>query len=144
MDSLDHLQFGQRGTDDATVSMVQSQPTVPTLVRGFPLQRDSLHADSPVLVRGFLLIDIGVNGGIIHLVRDFLSDSPQLLVERPVLVNNRGFLLVVLNTGAPQGTILSPLLFLDEHIHKRPGKVSFGQMGWSYWGVICLHGRGSI
>jgi len=45
------------------------------------------------------LIDIGVNGGII-------SDRPQ-----QVLVNNNRSDILVLNTGAPQGTILSPLLF---------------------------------
>ena len=52
------------------------------------------------------LIDIGVNGGIIHLVRDFLSNRPQ-----QVCVNDIRSDITVLNTGAPQGTILSPLLF---------------------------------
>ena len=52
------------------------------------------------------LIDIGVNGGIVHLVRDFLSDRPQ-----QVRVNDTLSDITVLNTGAPQGTILSPLLF---------------------------------
>lgn len=52
------------------------------------------------------LIDIGVNEGIIHLVRDFLSDRPQ-----QVHVNDIRSDTTVLNTGAPQGTILSLLLF---------------------------------
>lgn len=52
------------------------------------------------------LFDTGINGGIIHLVRDFLSDSPQ-----QVLVSNTRPDIIVLNSGVPQGTILSPLLF---------------------------------
>lgn len=52
------------------------------------------------------LFDTGINGGIIHLVRDFLSDRPQ-----QVLVSNTRSDIIVLNSGAPQGTILSPLLF---------------------------------
>ncbi len=52
------------------------------------------------------LIDLGVNGGIIHWIRDFLSDRPQR-----VLVNGSVSDEIVLNTGAPQGTIFSPFLF---------------------------------
>ena len=111
--SLDHLQFAyksQRGTDDATVSLFN------TLAKHlqFPnhyarvLFIDFSSAFNSMQIHTLLqrLIDIGVNGGIIHLVRDFLSDRPQ-----QVLVNDIRSDITVLNTGAPQGTILSPLLF---------------------------------
>lgn len=47
-----------------------------------------------------------MNGGLILWIRDFLSDRPQRVSS-----NGHVSELSVLNTGAPQGTILSPLLF---------------------------------
>ena len=52
------------------------------------------------------LINLSVNGGFIHWIQDFLSDRPQ-----SVSMNGIRSKKVVLNTGAPQGCVLSPLLF---------------------------------
>ena len=110
---FDHLQFAyksQRGTDDATVSLVNTLTKhiqVPTHFARV-LFIDFTSAFNSMQIHTLLqrLIDIGVNGGIIHLVRDFLSNRPQ-----QVRVNETRSDTTVLNTGAPQGTILSPLLF---------------------------------
>lgn len=111
--SLDYLQFAykiMRGTDDATVSMFHTLAKHLQAPSHFAraLFIDFTSAFNSMQIHTLLqrLIDIGVNGGIIHLVRDFLSDRPQ-----QVLVNNTRSDILVLNTGAPQGTILSPLLF---------------------------------
>lgn len=47
-----------------------------------------------------------VRGGLVRWVKDFLTDCPQRLCVKAVPSNE-----VVLNTGAPQGCVLSPLLF---------------------------------
>ena len=100
----------QRGTDDATVSMfhtLSKHLQVPShLVRALFIDFTSAFNSMQIHFLLQRLIDIGVNGGIIHLVRDLLSDRPQ-----QVLVNNTQSDIIVLNTGAPQGTILSPSLF---------------------------------
>ena len=111
--SLDHLQFAykcQRGTDDATVSMFHTlskhlqDPS--HLARALFIDFTSSFNSMQIHILLQRLIDIGVNGGIFYLVKDFLSDCPQ-----QVLVNNTQSDIIVLNTGAPHGTILSPLLF---------------------------------
>ncbi len=51
-------------------------------------------------------MDPGANGSIIHWIRDFLCDRPQR-----VIIDKSASDEIMLNTGAPQGTILSPLLF---------------------------------
>ena len=112
--SLDHLQFAykcQRGTDDATVSMFHTlskhlQVPPPHLARTLFIDFISAFNSMQIHILLQSLIDIGVNVGISHLLRDFLSDRPQ-----QVLVNNTWSDITVLNTGVPQGTILSPLLF---------------------------------
>jgi len=104
--SLDHLQFAykiRRGTDDATVTMFHTMAKhlqAPShLARALFIDFTSAFNSMQIHTLLQRLIDIGVNGGII-------SDRPQ-----QVLVNNNRSDILVLNTGAPQGTILSPLLF---------------------------------
>lgn len=52
------------------------------------------------------LLDLGVNGDLVHWVKDFLTDRPQRVCVRGTVSEE-----IVLNTGAPQGSVLSPLLF---------------------------------
>ncbi len=51
-------------------------------------------------------LDLGVNGGLVHWVKGFLSQCPQRLCVKGALSDE-----VILNTGAPQGCILSLVLF---------------------------------
>ena len=106
--ALDLFQFAykcHRGTDDATVSLFNTLAKHLQLPNHFArvLFIDFSSAFNSMQIHVLLqrLIDIGVNGGIIHLVKDFLSDRPQ-----QVLVNDVRSDITVLNTGAPQGTIL--------------------------------------
>lgn len=115
----DQLQFAyisQRGTDDATTTLynvLAKHLQVPSHYARI-LFIDFTSAFNSIQIHVLLqrLVDLGVNGGIIHWVRDFLSDCPQR-----VILGNIKSETTVFNTGAPQGTILSPLLLL--YIHKR-------------------------
>lgn len=53
------------------------------------------------------LINLGVNGDLIWWIKDFLLNHPQ-----KVVVNDMVSKTIIVNTGVPQGTILSPFLFL--------------------------------
>ena len=52
------------------------------------------------------LIDLDVSPSLILWIRSFLRDRPQRVIVNGVLSNE-----IVVNTGAPQGCTLSPLLF---------------------------------
>ncbi len=52
------------------------------------------------------LLVLGVNGVIIHWIQNFLTDRPQQVCIRGVKPD-----IMFSNTGAPQGCVLSPLLF---------------------------------
>ena len=52
------------------------------------------------------LIDLHVSSNLVQWIRDFLRDRPQ-----PVCVNGYLSEEVILNSGAPQGCVLSPMLF---------------------------------
>lgn len=52
------------------------------------------------------LVDLNVNSSIILWIRDFLSDRPQRVCVKGVFSD-----VMTLNTGVPQGCVLSPLLF---------------------------------
>ena len=111
--SLDYLQFAyksNRSTDDATVTLfnIIAKHLQVTNHYARVLFIDFTSAFNTMQIHILLqrLVDLGVNGGIIHWVRDFLSNRPQR-----VRFSNTVSEEIVLNTGAPQGTILSPLLF---------------------------------
>lgn len=53
------------------------------------------------------LINLGVNGDLIWWIKDFLLNHPQ-----KVVVNDMVSKTIIVNTGVPQGTILSPFFFL--------------------------------
>ena len=52
------------------------------------------------------LLDLDVSPSIVLWVRAFLRDRPQTVCENSVKSNE-----LILNTGAPQGCVLSPILF---------------------------------
>ena len=52
------------------------------------------------------LIDLHVNSNLVLWIRDFLQDRPQRVCMNGYLSEE-----VVLNSGAPQGRVLSPMLF---------------------------------
>ena len=52
------------------------------------------------------LIDFHVNSNLVLWIRDFLRDRPQRVCVKGYLSEE-----VVLNSGAPQGCVLSPMLF---------------------------------
>lgn len=53
------------------------------------------------------LINFGINGDLIWWIKDFLLNHPQ-----KVVVNDMVSKTIIVNTGVPQGTILSPFFFL--------------------------------
>jgi len=52
------------------------------------------------------LLIFGVNGGIVHWIKNFLTNRPQQVCFRGFESD-----IMFLNSGAPQGCVLSPLLF---------------------------------
>jgi len=110
---LDPLQFAykaRRGTEDGSLSLLntiakhiqQQKASVRVLFIDFTSAFNTMQIH--ILLKR--LLDLSVNGGLIRWVRDFLSDRPQ-----KVLMNGTWSGELVLNTGAPQGCVLSPLLF---------------------------------
>jgi len=110
---LDPLQFAYktaRGTDDATLTLCnlvsehiqQTSNYARILFIDFSSAFNSIKID--VLLQR--LLDLRVNGGLIWWIRDFLLNRPQRVV-----LNDKVSKTIVLNSGVPQGTILSPLLF---------------------------------
>ena len=57
-----------------------------------------------VLIKRFL--DLYVTSSLVLWIKSFLSDRPQRVNVNGTLSNE-----IVINTGAPQGCVLSPLLF---------------------------------
>lgn len=52
------------------------------------------------------LLDLGADGGLVHWIKDFLTDRPQRVCTRDLFSEE-----LILNTGVPQGCCLSPVLF---------------------------------
>lgn len=110
---LDPLQFAykaHRGTEDATLSMVNMVTNHLQKANTYAriLFVDFTAAFNTMQVNVLLkrLLDLGLNGGLVHWIKDFLTDRPQKVCVKGVLSDE-----IVLNTGAPQGCVLSPLLF---------------------------------
>ena len=112
-DRLDPLQFAykaKRGVEDATLLLTNSALShldkpgtfVRVLMMDFSSAFNTLQTH--ILVKR--LLDLDVSPGLILWIRSFLSDRPQRVSIEGVLSNE-----IVLNTGAPQGCVLSPVLF---------------------------------
>ncbi|KAF7650670.1 hypothetical protein LDENG_00122430 [Lucifuga dentata] len=112
-DYLDPLQFAYkmgRGTDDVTLSLMntitkhlqQPKSYVRLLFIGFTSAFNCMRKQ--ILIKR--LCDLNVNGNLILWIKDFLTDRPQ-----KVFFNGNSSDQITLNTGAPQGCVLSPTLF---------------------------------
>ncbi|XDV34345.1 hypothetical protein PO909_004512 [Leuciscus waleckii] len=125
-DVLDPLQFAYkkaRGTDDAVLTLYNSVAEHVQLTsnyaRIFFLDFTSAFNTMKIHILIQRLIDLGVNGGLIWWIKDFLSNRPQR-----VAINGKLSGIITLNTGAPQGAILSPILFslyINEYKIKNEG-----------------------
>ena len=60
---------------------------------------------------------LGLNTSRCNLILDFPMGRPQV-----VRVGNNSFAMLILNTGAPQGCVLSPLLFTHDCMAKHDSK----------------------
>ncbi len=111
---LDVLQFAykpQRETEDATL-MVDTIASHLQQAKAYArvLFIDYTSAFNTMQIHLLLerLLVLGVNRVIIHWIQHFLTDRPQQVCIRGVKSN-----IMFSNTGAPQGCVLSPLLFLS-------------------------------
>ena len=116
---MDPLQFAyraKRGVEDATLTLFNliashldtSGTTVRVLFMDFSSAFNTIQPH--VLIKK--LLNLEVNPDLILWIRQFLCDRPQRvrlndsLSRDPVLSDE-----VIVNTGAPQGCVLSPILF---------------------------------
>ena len=113
-DRMDPLQFAyraKRGVDDATVTLVDLVSShldkAGTFSRVLFMDfSSSFNTLQPQILQSPLL-DLQVTPGLILWIRSFLCDRPQRVCLGKGCFSNE----LVLNTGAPQGCVLSPLLF---------------------------------
>ena len=112
-DRLDPLQFAykaKRGVEDATLTLTNcalSHLDKPgTFVRVLMMDFSSAFNTLQTHILIKRLIDLDVSPGLILWIRSFLSDRPQRVSIDGILSNE-----LILNTGAPQGCVLSPVLF---------------------------------
>lgn len=110
---MDPMQFAyraKRGTEDATLSLVHSiaqhLDTPRTYARVLFLDYSAAFNTMHTHILIQKLIDLSVNGCFIRWITDFLTHRPQ-----KVLANGTQSKELVLSTGAPQGCVLSALLF---------------------------------
>ena len=112
-DRLDPLQFAykpKRGVEDASLTLINliaahlEHPTnyVRILFMDFSSAFNTIQPH--LLIKR--LLDLDVNHTIILWIRQFLSDRPQRVILNGTMSNE-----LTLNTGAPQGCVLSPILF---------------------------------
>ncbi|XP_077475191.1 battenin isoform X3 [Stigmatopora argus] len=110
---LDPLQFAYRpgiGVEDATTylmhrSLSHLENTGSTLRMMFFDLSSAFNTIQPVLLRG-KLEEAGVRNHLAAWIIDFLTDRPQYVRLQDCTSD-----VVACSTGAPQGTVLSPLLF---------------------------------
>ena len=110
---LDPLQFAykaKRGVEDATLTLFDSVfrhlDKSGTFVRVLMMDFSSAFNTLQPHLLLKRLIDLDVSPSLVLWVRSFLSDRPQRVCVNGTLSNE-----IVLNTGAPQGCVLSPVLF---------------------------------
>uniref|UniRef100_A0A8C4TKB5 Reverse transcriptase domain-containing protein n=1 Tax=Erpetoichthys calabaricus TaxID=27687 RepID=A0A8C4TKB5_ERPCA len=109
--TLDPLQFAyQVGAEDAIIYMLHR--SLSHLDRGSGAVRimfldfsSAFNTIQPLLLRD-KLTEMGVDSYLVAWIVDYLKDRPQY-----VRLGNCTCDIVVSNTGAPQGTVLSPILF---------------------------------
>ncbi|XP_051785266.1 uncharacterized protein LOC127528437 [Erpetoichthys calabaricus] len=111
--ALDPLQFAYQekvGAEDAIVYMLHQ--SLSHLDRGSDAIRimfldfsSTFNTIQPLLLRD-KLTEMGVDSYLVAWIVDYLTDRPQY-----VHLGNCRSDIVVSNTGAPQGTVLSPVLF---------------------------------
>ena len=110
---LDPLQFAykaKRGVEDATVTLLdlccrhldKPKTFVRILMMDFSSAFNTIQ--SHLLLKR--LIDLDVSPSLVLWIRSFLCNRPQRVIVNDVLSNE-----IVVNTGAPQGCVLSPILF---------------------------------
>ena len=110
---LNPMQFAyreKRGTEDATISLIHAIAQhlespgsyARVLFLDYSAAFNTMHTH--ILIKR--MIDLSINGNFIHWIADFLTNRPQR-----VIMNNIKSEEIVLSTGAPQGCVLSPLLF---------------------------------
>ena len=118
--SLDPLQFAyraRRGVEDATLSLLNNITThldySSTSVRILFMDMSSAFNTIQHHVLLEKLANLKINASLILWIREFLRDRPQrvLLSLKNANVSRVLSDAIILNSGAPQGCILSPILF---------------------------------
>ena len=112
-DRFDPLQFAykaKRGVEDATLGLlnfaVTSLDKPGSTVRVLMMDFSSAFNTMQTYVLLKRLLDLDVSPGLVLWIKSFLTDRPQRVKVDDFLSNE-----VILNTGAPQGCVLSPILF---------------------------------
>ena len=111
---MDPLQFAykaRRGVEDACVVIVNliashldpSGSYVRAVFLNFSSALKTIHP--PLLIRRFS--DLGANHALVFWIKQFLCDRPQ---GDSYSLSRTRFYEVIVNTGAPQGSVLSPLV----------------------------------
>ena len=110
---MDPLQFAykaKRGVEDATLTLMElishHLDQTGTFVRVLMMDFSSAFNTLQPHILLSRLIDLDVSPSMILWIREFLCDRPQT-----VNINGVKSKEIVLNTGAPQGCVLSPILF---------------------------------
>ena len=119
-DLLDPLQFAyraSRGVEDATLSLLHNVThhldSANTSVRILFMDMSSAFNTIQHHILLQKLVDLKINTNLILWIREFLKDRPQRVLlsmknsRVPKVLSDA----IILNSGAPQGCILSPVLF---------------------------------
>ena len=110
---FDPLQFAYkrgRGTGDATLTLMNTvskhiqQPNNYARLLFIDFSSTFNCMQKHILVKR--LCDINTNSFLVQWIKEFLTDRPQRVVFSGITSET-----VILNTGAPQGCVLSPVLF---------------------------------
>ena len=112
-DLLDPFQFAyraQRGTDDACLTLLnflsKHLSGAKTYARILMIDFSSAFNSIEPIILLRRLKDLNVNNTLICFIHDFLRDRPQKVFANGIYSNE-----LILNTGVPQGCVLSPTLF---------------------------------
>ncbi len=112
--TLDPLQFAyrpNRSTDDAISQVLHSSLThidskYGNYVRLLFIDYNSAFKTIVPIKLAFKLTDLGLNSSLCDWIQDFLTGRPQVVKTGQFTSNS-----ITLNVGAPQGCVLSPLLY---------------------------------